>query len=204
MEETEVEVNKFCKSQRSVEDVLTKLADLLLQDDEPQTPTSPDDEDIVLDDDFPTEEIKPKTQGSGDLALIQQIEGEFNTKAHPNQVAIQRLIKDYLTVCKTDSTKLGYKADPVNKNLFLWHVKFFGFKGSSKKDDIDEKNIHDDLQKFSKSHSQDYILFEMKFPEKYPFKVYNIFLCLPFAVATIYSSAHSQICAVYWPCDNRR
>jgi ubiquitin-conjugating enzyme E2 Q len=177
LEELEQEVNKFCgKADRTISDVLTKIAEVFMSDDgEPADGGGEDMDDILAmedeDDGIITEPIQPKkTNEKSDLTLIQEIEAEFNTKAHPNQVAIQRLIKDYLSVCKMDTQKLGYKAEPVDKNLFVWHVKMFGFKGSNKKDDIDEKNIADDLTKYAKQHKQDHILFEMTFPENYPYK----------------------------------
>jgi len=53
--------------------------------------------------------------------------------------AAARLMLDYIQLVETDTSQSGFTAAPVDDNLFLWHVKMFGFH--------DEKQFTEDLKK---------------------------------------------------------
>jgi len=71
---------------------------------------------------------------------------------------------DYLQLVENDTSSLGFTAFPYNDNLFIWHVKMFGFEN--------EKNFNQDLKNYAKGegNGQDFVLFEMTFPQEYPNK----------------------------------
>ena len=47
-----------------------------------------------------------------------------------NKKAIDRLMKDYIELCKSDHSDLGFSAQPIDNNLFKWEVRFFNFEKS--------------------------------------------------------------------------
>jgi len=78
--------------------------------------------------------------------------------------AASRLMLDYLQLVENDTSSLGFTALPYNEDLFVWHVKMFGFEN--------ESEFTEDLKKYAKGagNGQDYVLFEMNFPQDYPNK----------------------------------
>ena len=39
-------------------------------------------------------------------------------------------MKDYIELCKSDHSDLGFSAQPIDNNLFKWEVRFFNFEKS--------------------------------------------------------------------------
>jgi hypothetical protein len=36
-------------------------------------------------------------------------------------------MKDYIELCKTDHSDLGFTAEPINNDLFHWEIRFQNF-----------------------------------------------------------------------------
>jgi hypothetical protein len=182
-------INEYCnQGKKDIGDVLIKVT-FLFRSIFPQasdaysdmmsspTPKKEMDED-VFDDGLDLQIIEKKKDTSKvnisfeELKKYQQM---FNVDSNSNKVAVDRLMKDYIELCKTDTSHLGFRAEPVDNNLFTWEVQFFDF---DKTVCPDCKNfffnflvVVQDLKTYAKSHNgQDYVKLEMKFLPEYPYR----------------------------------
>ena len=140
------EVNNYCEQgKKEISDVLIKATDsyteILMVEDEPieedfNEGFEEDDYDIpieldakyeVTDTGPPISQI-PKYELS--MKEEEKLKKQFDTKRCPNKLAVNRLMKDYVELCNTDHSKLGFSAAPIKNDLFLWEIKFFDFDES--------------------------------------------------------------------------
>ncbi len=178
------EVNEYCKQgKKKLRDVLIKCTaaynnlgggdEEVMNDDEVQEEVVVEDDDLLggTDDPFAIQDPKKaaKKQDESDPYKydpeLEKLKEKF--KNNPKtQGAINRLMKDYLQLCKAkeETKKFGFSAEPVNDDLFHWHIKLFGF------DKKGDGQIAADLEQYGKKFSQNYVLMDMRFPEEYPFK----------------------------------
>jgi ubiquitin-conjugating enzyme E2 Q len=131
-----------------------------------------DDGDPFIDDDdslwLNQEDFKPKEKKK-DEDLVQA--EKYFTGAGSKE-ATTRLVRDLNSIMKSDTKKFGYSAEPVQDNLYLWIVKFFGFEPNS--------DLAKDLERYKKTNNGiDYIELEMRFPSDYPWSPPFIFVKRP-------------------------
>lgn len=155
-------VQDYCdkKGKKSIVDILenateaySNLDDGDEDDDEdggdtPVTPTNGFD--------FPDIQVVKSGNKNTEYKKMKYIEDRFIKKSKRNvsKGAASRLMRDYLQLVETDTSKLGFTALPIGDDLFNWHVKMYHFQGALAKD--------------MKSLKIDHILFEMTFPDNYP------------------------------------
>lgn len=141
------------------------------EDNEEVDDDDDEDDDLVVEDDAwgaaqEYEQPQKKHKSNEERGFDQEFEDyskKFTTEG-VNQVAQDRLMKDLRNLWKAQKAKLnlGFSAEPVENNLYLWNVKLFGF-------DESDGSLFKDLQKFHKHTGLDHVLLEMKFQPDYPF-----------------------------------
>lgn len=201
-------VNAFCKSSRSITDVLEKATSEFGQD---EGDDEGDDEGEVPDFLEEAEEpiVIPKKQEASNAPNATQIMAlaeDLGVKNHPNQAAVQHLLKTYLSIQKSDTMKDNYTVELVDKNLFLWHVKlYFGREGNVDLKKLkdkqfleqyeSEKTLSDELQKYARTKGQDYVLFEVKYHKNHPFQPPFVRVLTPrFVMYTGHITVGGSIC----------
>lgn len=163
-------VNAYCKQgNRNIYDVLIKCTDAYNQlDGDDGDEEEGEDEEIEIEDgDGDGDVFEPivvdKTKRSDYDPMMEEVSKRFGKISQQNQNikgAVDRLMKDYLYVLKSDTKKYGYTAEPIGDDLFHWEVKLFGF------DKKDCKDFVNDLEAYAKKSKtgQNYVLLDMKFP----------------------------------------
>jgi len=112
-------------------------------------------------------------------------EEDFFTKQGSKE-ATTRLVSDINSILKSDPSQFGYSAGPINDNLYIWSVKFFGFDPASP--------IGKDLERM-KSKGIDCVELEMRFPAEYPWKPPFIYVKRPrFEFRTGHVTLDGSIC----------
>jgi hypothetical protein len=158
-------VNAYCKQgNRNIYDVLIKCTDAYNQlDGEGDEEEEGDEEieEIEGDGDYFEPIVVEKTKTNYD-PMMEKVSKRFE-KLQKNQNvkgAVDRLMKDYLYILKSDTKQYGYSAEPIGDDLFHWEVKLFGF------DKKDCKDFVNDLETYAKKSKtgQNYVLLDMKFP----------------------------------------
>jgi len=150
-------INKYCSQGKKT------LTDILINATEAFGDFEPEEE-IGEEPDSPLEKVEIKIDP--EIEKMRKIREKFGIDKDKNisKQAAARLMLDYIQLVETDTSKSGFSAAPFEDNLFVWHVKMFGFH--------DEKQFTEDLKKYKNEHGsgKDYVLFEMTFPKEYPNK----------------------------------
>lgn len=96
---------------------------------------------------------------------LEEEKKKFKISPDAPKQAVDRVLKDYIQILASKDIylKLVVKVFPKD-DLFLWEVQIFNFDQNLGQD------FMKDLQKYGEIHGQDYVKFEMKFPNEYPFK----------------------------------
>lgn len=151
--------------------IFIKMSDVEEDDDEGvvEKYDSNEEEDEVYeeDDDSWMAEI-PKKEEKRDKELVQA--EQFFTGSGSRE-ATQRLIKDINLFVQHDTKKFGISAGPVDDNLYLWHVLFFGFEPGTP--------LAKDMEAYKKNTGKDAVELEMRFPAGYPWAPPFIFVKRP-------------------------
>eukprot|EP01080_Neovahlkampfia_damariscottae_P008109 gene8109-12570_t len=163
------QVNTYCnQGKKIISDVLIKATDSYTE-----FLSSPTEEEVELEFDDVMEEDDTFIVETKKKAPIQGISYEdyldllknFGVEKSSTKQATDRLMKDYIELCKTDNSKYGFSASPIKNNLYHWEIRFFDFEKSICPDFVN------DLKKYAKNHNgQDYVKLEMKFKENYPYR----------------------------------
>jgi len=166
------EVNAYCKQgKKKIFDVLQKATDayttfLDADEDVIEEDSTPiiETEDISLDGVFEDPNVVKPTETKYDPEK-EKIQKKFMKNINKrDKKSAQRIMSDYFEFQKIDK-KSGFTAEPVENDIFLWNVKMY-FK------DLKSvcKDFCEDLDSYKKKFGQDHVLFEMKFPDGYPYK----------------------------------
>jgi len=161
---------------------LALAADLEIEDEDEEA--EEDDPDVIDDDDawLDPEDFKPAPKKDED---VKQAENFFTGSG--SKQATQRLITDLNHFMKSDTSQYGVSAEPINENLYLWDVKFFGFEGNS--------DLGKDLAEYKKQRGIDHVQLEMRFPAEYPWKPPFIYVKRPrFQFRTGHVTIGGSIC----------
>jgi len=124
-------INIVHKEKKSLTDILINATEAF-GDFEPE-------EEIGEEPDSPLEKVEIKIDP--EIEKMRKIREKFGIDKDKNisKQAAARLMLDYIQLVETDTSKSGFSAAPFEDNLFVWHVKMFGFQ--------DEKQFTEDLKK---------------------------------------------------------
>jgi hypothetical protein len=101
-----------------------------------ESPTGEEEEGVYEDIEYETEELfvvdtKKKSPIKGiTYEEYLKLAKDFGVSKTSTKQATDRLMKDYIELCKTDNTKYGFSASPIKNNLYHWEIRFFDFEKS--------------------------------------------------------------------------
>eukprot|EP01122_Echinamoeba_exundans_P005527 TRINITY_DN15680_c0_g1_i1.p1 TRINITY_DN15680_c0_g1~~TRINITY_DN15680_c0_g1_i1.p1 ORF type:complete len:284 (-),score=61.51 TRINITY_DN15680_c0_g1_i1:213-1064(-) len=98
---------------------------------------------------------------SGSVSSTNEAVASAFTPTESTQGATQALLKLYKRLIDSKIDQEGYSVEPVDDNMYKWHVKLFGFDATTQ--------IAQDLFMYESSRpGRDHVLMELIFPRDYP------------------------------------
>eukprot|EP01087_Luapelamoeba_hula_P002699 TRINITY_DN1240_c0_g1_i1.p1 TRINITY_DN1240_c0_g1~~TRINITY_DN1240_c0_g1_i1.p1 ORF type:complete len:372 (-),score=110.32 TRINITY_DN1240_c0_g1_i1:52-1167(-) len=110
--------------------------------------------------------------GTSDIDEVQSREGI--TPEEYTKEATERLMQELKELSKPEIAQHGFSVEPVNDNIYKWHVKLFGWDNDTQ--------IKQDLILFESVTGKDHVLMEIIFPKDYPH--------VPFFLRMVYPRFH--------------